>query len=122
MVAPTSAVAFATVGYGLARLFRFEGLDAALIGAALIFSSTIIGIKLLPTTVLHHRHLGELMIALLLFQDLLAIIVLVVMESLGGQAGSLSWQSISRPPRLALTRRRQLGQRALPSVHPHQAL
>ena len=37
------------------------------------------------------------MIALLLFQDLLAIIVLVVMESLGGQAGSLSWQSISRP-------------------------
>ena len=97
VVALASAVAFATVGYGLSRLFGFEGLDAALIGAALIFSSTIIGIKLLPTTVLHHRHLGELMIALLLFQDLLAIIVLVVMESLGGQAGSLSWQSISRP-------------------------
>jgi Kef-type K+ transport system membrane component KefB len=45
-------------------------MDAVLIGAALVFSSTIIGIKLLPTTVLHHRHLGELMIALLLFQDL----------------------------------------------------
>ena len=97
VVAVASAVAFATVGYSLARLFGFEGLDAALIGAALIFSSTIIGIKLLPTTVLHHRHLGELMIALLLFQDLLAIIVLVVMESLGGHAGSLTWQSISRP-------------------------
>ena len=106
VVALASAVAFVTVGYGLARLFGFEELDAALIGAALIFSSTIIGIKLLPTTVLHHRHLGELMIALLLFQDLLAIIVLVVMESLGGQAGSLTWQSISRPllalPLLAL--------------------
>ena len=106
VVALASAVAFVTVGYGLARLFGFEELDAALMGAALIFSSTIIGIKLLPTTVLHHRHLGELMIALLLFQDLLAIIVLVVMESLGGQAGSLTWQSISRPllalPLLAL--------------------
>ena len=106
VVALASAVAFVTVGYGLARLFGFEELDAALIGAALIFSSTIIGIKLLPTTVLHHRHLGELMIALLLFQDLLAIIVLVVMESLGGQAGSLTWQSIFRPllalPLLAL--------------------
>lgn len=46
------------------------------------------------------------MIALLLFQDLLAIIVLVVMESLGGQSQSLSWQDISRPllalPLLAL--------------------
>ena len=54
------------------------------ISAALVFSSTIIGIKLLPTTVLHHRHLGELMIALL-FSDLLAIIVLVMMESVGAE-------------------------------------
>jgi Kef-type K+ transport system membrane component KefB len=48
-----------------------------------MFSSTIIGIKLLPTTVLHHRHIGELMVALLLFQDLLAIILLVVLQNLG---------------------------------------
>jgi len=70
-------------------------MDALLIGAALVFSSTIIGIKLLPTTVLHHRHLGELMIALLLFQDLLAIIVLVLMESAG--AGELTWISLLKP-------------------------
>ena len=97
VVALVSATAFIAVGYGAARLAGFEGADAALIGASLIFSSTIIGIKLLPTTVLHHRHLGELMIALLLFQDLLAIIVLVVMESLGGLTQSLSWQNITRP-------------------------
>ena len=106
VVALVSATAFIAVGYSAARLAGFEEADAALIGAALIFSSTIIGIKLLPTTVLHHRHLGELLIALLLFQDLLAIIVLVVMESLGGQTQSLSWQDISRPllalPLLAL--------------------
>ena len=43
-----------------------------IIGAAMMFSSTIIGIKLLPTTVLHHQHTGEIMISILLLQDLLA--------------------------------------------------
>ncbi|MAB26412.1 MAG: sodium:proton antiporter [Alteromonadaceae bacterium] len=83
LVALVSAAVFAATGYGLSRLFGFSGMDALLISAALVFSSTIIGIKLLPTTVLHHRHLGELMIALLLLQDLLAIIVLVMIESAG---------------------------------------
>ena len=85
LVALISAVAFASTGYGLSLVFGFSGWDAILISAALVFSSTIIGIKLLPTTVLHHRHLGELMIALLLFQDLLAIVVLVIMESVGAE-------------------------------------
>ena len=52
----------------------------------MMFSSTIIGIKLLPTTVLHHRHIGELMIGLLLLQDLLAILVLMLL--LGAAGGS----------------------------------
>ncbi len=85
LVALISAVVFASAGYGLSRLFGFGGMDSLLISAALVFSSTIIGIKLLPTTVLHHRHLGELMVALLLFQDLLAIIVLVMIESSGAE-------------------------------------
>ena len=95
LVAVLSAIIFAGTGYGLSLLFGFSGMDALLIGAALVFSSTIIGIKLLPTTVLHHRHLGELMIALLLFQDLLAIIVLVLMESAG--AGELTWTNLLKP-------------------------
>ena len=89
LVALISAAVFAAAGYGLSRLFEFSGMDALLISAALVFSSTIIGIKLLPTTVLHHRHLGELMIALLLFQDLLAIIVLVMIESAGEEKSGL---------------------------------
>src|SRR5690606_7984063 len=56
------------------------------IGAAMMFSSTIIGIKLLPTTILHHRHIGDLMIGLLLLQDLLAIMVLVLLGAAGGDA------------------------------------
>ena len=84
LVAVLSTLIFGVAGYAFSRLFAFSHLDSILIGTALVFSSTIIGIKLLPTTVLHHRHLGELMIALLLFQDVIAIVVLVVMESLGG--------------------------------------
>ena len=81
VVAVFSSVVFLAMGFGVAWLFGFGTTDALIIGAAMMFSSTIIGIKLLPTTVLHHRHIGELMIGLLLLQDLLAIVVLMVLLS-----------------------------------------
>lgn len=76
-----SSALFLAGGLGVARLFGFSLIDSVVIGAAMMFSSTIIGIKLLPTTVLHHRHIGELMIGMLLLQDLLAILVLVLLFS-----------------------------------------
>lgn len=84
VVALLSSASFAAISGGLALLFGFSASDASVIATALMFSSTIIGIKLLPTTVLHHRHLGEVLVALLLFQDLMAIILLVVLQSAGG--------------------------------------
>ncbi|NKC14331.1 MAG: cation:proton antiporter [Gammaproteobacteria bacterium] len=57
--------------------------EAAFVGVALGFSSTIIGLKLLPTTVLHHRHVGELIISILLLQDVIAIVMLLVVQILG---------------------------------------
>lgn len=81
VVALFSSAIFLGMGYGIAHLFGFSNLDSLIVGAAMMFSSTIIGIKLLPTTVLHHRHIGELMIGLLLFQDLLAIMVIMVLLS-----------------------------------------
>ncbi len=81
VVAVFSSIVFLAMGFGVARLFGFNTTDAMITGAAMMFSSTIIGIKLLPTTVLHHRHIGELMIGLLLLQDLLAIVVLMVLLS-----------------------------------------
>ena len=85
-VAIFSSAIFLAVGFGVAFMFGFNTMDALIVGAAMMFSSTIIGIKLLPTTVLHHRHIGELMIGLLLLQDLLAIVVLMVL--LSGSAAS----------------------------------
>ncbi|WP_373084245.1 cation:proton antiporter [Zhongshania sp.] len=83
IVAVVSSLAFAAIGYGLAVSFGFNNNEALVVGAAMMFSSTIIGIKLLPTTALHHRHTGELMVGLLLLQDLIAIFVLIILFSMG---------------------------------------
>jgi len=91
VVALFSSAIFLAMGFGVAILFGFSTLDAVIVGTAMMFSSTIIGIKLLPTTVLHHRDIGELMIGLLLLQDLLAIIALMVLLGVanGGDTGTM---------------------------------
>jgi len=76
-----SSLLFAAVGFGVAYLFEYSLLECIIIGISMMFSSTIIGIKLLPTTVLHHKHSGELMIGMLLMQDFLAIFVLLMLIS-----------------------------------------
>jgi Kef-type K+ transport system membrane component KefB len=78
-----SSVIFATIGFGLGILLKLTVIEAAILGIASMFSSTIIGIKLLPTTVLHHKRTGELMIGMLLLQDFLAIFCLLILLSGG---------------------------------------
>lgn len=86
VVTLVSSLVFAAIGFGVAYLFGFSIKESLLVGAATMFSSTIIGIKLLPTTVLHHQHAGEVMTSVLLLQDLLAILVLLLLEgSRGGE-------------------------------------
>jgi len=75
-----SSFLFALLGFGVAQLFGFTLWEKLLIGASMMFSSTIIGLKLLPTTVLHHKHAGEVMVSILLLQDLIAIFVLMMLE------------------------------------------
>ena len=83
VVAVASSLIFAITGFCIGQLFGYSMTESLIIGCAMMFSSTIIGIKLLPTTVLHHRHTGELVVGLLLLQDLVAIIVLLI---LGGSS------------------------------------
>ena len=79
-----SSLSFAVLGVMLALAFGFAVRDAVVVGAAMMFSSTILGLKLLPTTALHHRHAGEIMISVLLIQDIIAIICLLMLGSVGG--------------------------------------
>lgn len=88
-VAFLSSAAFSALGYGIALAFGYSQLESLIVGIAMMFSSTIVCIKLLPTTVLHHKHTGELVVSLLLLQDIIAIAVLLVLYSLGeNQSGS----------------------------------
>ena len=43
---------------------------------------TIIGLKLLPTSALHHQHMGEVIVSILLLQDMIAIAALLLLEGL----------------------------------------
>ncbi|MBQ0785785.1 MAG: cation:proton antiporter [Amphritea sp.] len=81
LVAIFSAIIFMAIGYIVGIAFGYTRTEAIIIGVALMFSSTIIGIKLLPTTVLHHKHTGELVVGLLLLQDVIAILVLLFLNS-----------------------------------------
>lgn len=92
-VAVASSVVFAGVGYGVAHVFGFNVIECLVIALSMMFSSTIIGLKLLPTTILHHQHTGEVMISVLLMQDLIAIVVLLIIN--GAADSSFSAQDIS---------------------------
>ncbi len=91
-IALASSALFAGVGYLIGLAFQFNHIESIVIGMALMFSSTIIGIKLLPTTVLHHRHTGELMVGLLLLQDFIAIGCLLVL--LSGTNGRVEFKTL----------------------------
>ena len=100
-VTVSSSLLFALIGALVGWSFGFNFIECLIIGASLIFSSTIIGLKLLPTTVLHHKRTGEFIISILLIQDLIAIIILLLLQTTGqttaqtvGQA-SLPWLEIA---------------------------
>ncbi len=84
-----TSLTFAAIGGGIAWQFGYTLGESLLVGVAMTFSSTIIGLKLLPTRTLHHQHTGEIIISILLLQDLLAIAVLLLVEGLGGRGSSL---------------------------------
>lgn len=82
-----TSVIFMSLTMLAAFLLGFPLLQSLIIGAALMFSSTIVGLKLIPTTTLHHKHRGEMMVSVLLLQDILAITIILVIT--GGQESNI---------------------------------
>ncbi len=65
------------------------GFTAALVfGAAMMFSSTVVSLKLIPTTTLHQQRTGEVMTSVLLLQDMLAILVILFLT--GDRSGPMA--------------------------------
>lgn len=90
-----SSAAFAAVAAIIVWLFGYTFAEGIVIGAVMMFSSTIIGLKLLPTTALHQRHMGEVMISVLLLQDILAIFILLLLQG-AGQDGGTDWLALGQ--------------------------
>lgn len=80
-VAIVSSFAFFAMAYLIGVWFGLSQVESVVLGVSMMFSSTIIGLKLLPTTILHHQHTGEVMISVLLMQDVIAIIVLIILNA-----------------------------------------
>jgi Kef-type K+ transport system membrane component KefB len=99
-VTMASSAVFCALGAGVAWLWGLAWHEALLVGGCMMFSSTIIGLKLLPTSSLHHQHKGQMMISVLLLQDLIAIVVLLIVQGYGrGQdpLGGIVQQMIALP-------------------------
>jgi Kef-type K+ transport system membrane component KefB len=102
LVALISSLLFFGIGAGITVLLGFSTMDAVIVGLACMFSSTIIGLKLLPTTVLHHKHSGDLMVGLLLIQDMIAILTLILLGVMEGESDTPVWQPFIALPLLAV--------------------
>ncbi len=63
--------------------------DALFTAIALMFSSTILAIKLLPTITLHHKKMGSFCIAILIAEDIVAVLVLLFINT--GKTDILSY-------------------------------
>lgn len=93
-IAVVSSLLFAFIAFFIGRWFGLNTMESAVLGAAMMFSSTIIGLKLLPTTILHHQHTGEVMISVLLLQDVIAIVVLILING-AQQGGGISLDDLA---------------------------
>ncbi|MDH3859725.1 MAG: cation:proton antiporter, partial [Gammaproteobacteria bacterium] len=95
IITGASSLVLLLLGYGYSLAFGYTSTEALIVGAALMFSSTIIGLKLIPTTVLHHQHTGEVIISILLLQDIIAIFLLLLLE--GSTSAEFGWYEMSKP-------------------------
>jgi len=85
-IAFVSSLVFFGVGVLIGWAFGFRREECFMIGAAMMFSSTIIGLKLLPSATLHHQRIGEVMISILLLQDLIAIAAMLFLHGMSTPA------------------------------------
>jgi Kef-type K+ transport system membrane component KefB len=67
----------------LALVFGYSLKSGIIIGLTMIFSSTILVVKLIPTTTLHHQRMGAFAIAILIAQDIIAVGFLALISGTG---------------------------------------
>lgn len=87
-----SSVAFFMMGMGVMKAMGYSLSASIFVGFASMFSSTIIGLKLMPSQMMLPGAIGEVMISILLLQDFLAMIVLFLLHQMAEP--HMSWISL----------------------------
>ncbi|MEX2006630.1 MAG: cation:proton antiporter [Candidatus Saccharimonadales bacterium] len=82
-IASAQILFIGVVGWFLGNLLGFSQIESLFIGVALVFSSTIIALKLLSDKKEQARLYGKITIGILLFQDAVAAIALMLVASAG---------------------------------------
>jgi len=78
-----TSLSFGSAAFLLALPLGYDMRGALIFGAAMMFSSTVVSLKLIPTTHLHNKRTGQLMTSVLLLQDVLAILVILLITGEG---------------------------------------
>lgn len=81
-----ASLILAAISILIAYCLHYPLIDSVVVGLAMIFSSTVIDLKLMSKRELFNSARGELMIGILLLQDLLAMVALFVIEGLSKHA------------------------------------
>lgn len=80
LITIATSLIFAAVSGLILLSLGFTPLESFVAGSAMIFSSTILVVKLMPTITLHQQRMGTLSIAVLIMQDLIAILLITLIK------------------------------------------
>ncbi len=81
-----TSLVFALSAAVFALMLSFDINNVLVFAVAMMFSSTVISLKLIPTTTLHHKRKGEIMTSVLLIQDILAILIILFITGEKGES------------------------------------
>lgn len=88
-------VIIGSIGFAVGTAFGFTSMEAAIVGVALFFSSTIIILKVLTDKKEQNRLYGRIAIGVILVDDIVATLALVVVAAIGS-SGSMSFGEVAR--------------------------
>lgn len=90
IVASVEVLFMLAFGFALGRYFDWSAMSSLFLGAALAISSTTIIIKAIDELNLKQQSFAQLIFAILIVEDLLAILLLVLLNSFGNGSSNLS--------------------------------
>jgi len=76
-----SSSVFFAIGFLVGHWCGYSLVENLIIGACMMFSSTIVSLKLLPANAVKYQYTSNVMVSILLLQDILAVLVLLAVGS-----------------------------------------